>query len=84
MTQRNCPVLAAVVDRYESTAQPVTEREIAPAFRRDRTAIAERLDRLVECELLTRVGGGYRPTVTGREFLELDVECGPIIVDPDG
>lgn len=70
MNRSHCPVLAAVVDRYEQTDRPVPESDITPVLRRDRAAIANRLARLADAELVCREGRGYRPTVTGREFLD--------------
>lgn len=83
MHRNNCPVLATVVDRYDSTGQPVSPVTVADALGRDEGAIESRLAQLAACELLAPADGGYRPTVTGREFLALDVECGPLIVDTD-
>jgi hypothetical protein len=81
MQHENCPVLAAAVEYYDSANQPVTPAAITGSLDRSEAAIATRFHQLVDCELLAVVEDGYRPTVTGREFLELDVECGPIIVD---
>ncbi|AWB27651.1 helix-turn-helix domain-containing protein [Halococcoides cellulosivorans] len=85
MDDPNCPVLAAAVARYDRTDRPVSVAAIGTILDRDPEEIAGRIDRLRACELLAREGDGdrYRPTVTGREFLALDVECGPIVVDPD-
>ncbi|QSG06038.1 hypothetical protein [Halapricum desulfuricans] len=84
MDRPNCPVLAAAVKRYDATGQPVTAASIASALQQRESAVGTRLSRLVDCELLAPADGGYRPTVTGREFLDLEAECGPFIVDIDG
>jgi len=83
MERANCPVLAATVEYYDSTGGPVTPAAITDTLDRDEATVATRFRQLVDCELLAPVQDGYRPTVTGREFLDLDVECGPIIVDTD-
>jgi predicted transcriptional regulator len=83
MNRKNCPVLSAVVERYDRTGEPVSPSPVASALEREEESVASRLSQLVACELLAPTGDGYRPTVTGREFLELDVECGPLIVDTD-
>ncbi|WP_135665622.1 hypothetical protein [Halorhabdus rudnickae] len=83
MEHENCPVLAAAVEHYDTTGGPVTPAAIRGLLERDEAAIETRFRQLVDCELLAPVENGYRPTVTGREFLDLDVECGPIIVDTE-
>jgi len=83
MDEGDCPVLAMVVDRYDSTDRPVTRAVLADTLDIDEGAVADRLARLIDCELVAPAGDGYRPTVTGREFLALDVDCGPVIVDLD-
>lgn len=83
MDEDNCPVLALVVERYDSTGEPVSAATVADTLEREETAVSDRLAELESCEFLAPVGEGYRPTVTGREFLALDIECGPVIVDTD-
>ncbi|MEF8786454.1 MAG: hypothetical protein V5A45_11020 [Haloarculaceae archaeon] len=83
MDEANCRVLAAVVDRYDRTGEPVSAAAVADTLGRATTAVSDRLAELESCEFLAPAGDGYRPTVTGREFLELDIECGPVIVDTD-
>lgn len=83
MREDDCPVLALVVDRYDESGEPVSAGTVAHVLGREESAVRGRLTELVSCEFLASAGDGYRPTVTGREFLELDVECGPVIVDTD-
>ncbi|WP_181685310.1 hypothetical protein [Halorhabdus salina] len=83
MDDPNCPVLAAAVAFRDDTGRVVTATALTDRLDREEAAIADRLERLVDCELLAPMEGGFRPTVTGREFLDLDVECGPLIVDVD-
>jgi predicted transcriptional regulator len=83
MNRENCPVLSAVVERYDRTGEPVSLASVTEALGREEEAVASKLTQLAACELLATAGDGYRPTVTGREFLALDVDCGPFIVDVD-
>lgn len=77
----NCPVLAFVVRAYDAGERPVTPPPAVAALGLDRTTVRDRFETLHDCELVAQVDGGYRPTVTGRELLELD---GAVLVDPDG
>ena len=73
-------LLAVVVDRYDRVERPLSASEVASATDADLDAIHEHLQRLVDCELLCRENSGVRPTVTGREFLDLDVDPDSIVV----
>jgi len=79
----NSALLAFVAARYGEVGRPVTAGEAAARFDVDRASLQRQLDVLAECELVARDGSGYRPTVTGREFLTLDVADGLAIVDPE-
>ena len=83
MDTEHCPVLETAVHRYDSTGQAVTPSAIEDSLTLPEADIAERLAKLADCELLVHTGEGYRPTVTAREFLALDIDCGPIIVDTE-
>lgn len=76
-------LLERLVVRYD-TGDKVTAGTLAAADE-DPAAVRERLARLERCDLLVRENGSYRPTVTGRELLALDVENPSVlVVDPDG
>jgi hypothetical protein len=75
-------LLEFVVDAYDERDTPVTPAVAADQFDATPDAIADRLERLADCELLRQVDGGYRATVTGREYLALDLDEDVIIVDP--
>jgi hypothetical protein len=45
--------------------------------------VRDRFETFAECALLERVEEGYRPTVTARELLELELAGDVVIVDPD-
>ena len=81
MDNENCPVLSAAVAYYDGTTRSITAPAVAERIGRDEATVASRLQQLADCELLAPADDGYRPTVTGREFLALDADCGPFIVD---
>jgi predicted transcriptional regulator len=83
MDEATCCVLATLVDRYDSSTTPVSVTTLAGALDAEEETVSQRVSRLVACELAAPAAGGYRPTVTGRELLALDVEDGPVIVDLD-
>jgi predicted transcriptional regulator len=62
-------LLTWLVDRYDTEEQPVTPAEVANRF-----------DSLESQCLLATVEGGYRPTVTARELLELDIDDDTFLV----
>jgi len=79
-------ILAALVARYDERGSPLSPAVLATALDGDpdpRT-VERCLDRLVGCELVAAEPDGYRPTVTGREFLHLDIGDGVAVVDPGG
>jgi predicted transcriptional regulator len=77
-------VLAALVARYDERGSPLSPAVIATALDGDPDpcAVERCLDRLAGCELVAAEPDGYRPTVTGREFLDLDIDGGFAVVDP--
>lgn len=77
-------VLAALVARHDERGAPLSPAVLAAALDGDPhpRAVERCLDRLVDCELAATTPDGYRPTVTGREFLDLDIGGGFAVVDP--
>ena len=75
-------VLVALVARYDERGSPLSPAVLADALDGDPCTVERRLDGLVDCELAAADPNGYRPTVTGREFLELDIDGGFAVVDP--
>lgn len=73
-------VLVAVVDRYRESNGAVTARELAERQGVSEEAFAQPLESLCEFELLESTEDGYRPTVTARELLALDVELDDVFV----
>lgn len=73
MGQTQIDLLAAIVDRYDESEQPVRPVE----FAKTPTQLQSIRDCFEDFEskyLLTREDGDYRPTVTARELLELNIE----------
>jgi len=75
-------LLAFVAEQYDARERPVTAVDAAAAFDTSMECVSRLFRRLRDCELLAAVEGGYRPTVTGREYLALDIDDGTVIVDP--
>ncbi len=67
-------LLRWLVDRYDTEREPVTPAEVAEHFDGDTGAVDDALDSLESRCLLATAGDGYRPTVTARELLELDID----------
>lgn len=76
-------LLSFTVDYYDEHEQPVTVAIATRQLNATPASVAAGFDRLVECELLQGTDGGYRPTVTGRELLALDIDPQYAIVDPN-
>jgi len=73
-------VLVAVRDEYDAVDEPVDPQQIAVAVGTSTRQIRPILESLSRTEFLAKTAEGYRPTVTTREFLELDVELSDVAV----
>lgn len=73
-------MLVTVRDEYDAADEPVSPRQVATAVNTTSEQIRPVLDSLCRCDFLAHPGEGYRPTVTAREFLELDVELSDVAV----
>lgn len=80
MTPSTHALLTEIVDRYERGGDPVAARELAASLEASESSLDESLGSLCEFELLERTDSGYRPTVTARELLALDVEFDDVLV----
>lgn len=80
MTHVTHTLLVELTERYERTGDPVTAQELVDSLAASETAVDQALDSLCEFELLAATGNGYRPTVTARELLELDVEFDDVLI----
>lgn len=69
-------LMEALVERYEGVDDLVSPEELAEQLNLEPEVAREQLERLERYELARSdsQGGGYRPTVTTREFLDLDLE----------
>ena len=77
-------ILAFVVSTYDERREPLAPAAVADRFELSPETAAERLGRLADCALLAREDGGYRPTVTARELLALDIDDEFVVVDASG
>ena len=80
MGQPQIDLLAAIVDRYDQSKEPVNPADFAQS--------PTQLQSVRECfrdfeskHLLAREAGDYRPTVTARELLELHIDDDVFLVD---
>lgn len=68
-------LLRRLVERYDDTDQPLPPSAVADCVDGDVGRVETCLERFEANHLVTRVGDeGYRPTVTARELLELDID----------
>jgi len=73
-------VLVAVRDEYDAVDEPVGPQQIATAVGTTPRQIRPILESLYRSEFLAKTAKGYRPTITAREFLELDVKLSDVAV----
>ena len=73
-------VLVAVRDEYDAADEPVSPQQIATAVGTTTRQIQPILDALCRAEFLVRTAEGARPTVTAREFLELNIRVSDVAV----
>ncbi|RXK51148.1 hypothetical protein [Halorientalis pallida] len=74
-------LLEFVVATYDEVDRPLTPADAAARLEVGHQRADDCFERFAECELLATVDGGYRPTVTARELLDLDVDDEFVIVD---
>jgi len=83
MTTSQMELLSVLVSEYDEQNEPLSPAEIAIAVDTESTTVRESFDDFESKHLLTPVDGGYRPTVTARELLALDLDDGAaVILDP--
>ncbi|ELZ21114.1 hypothetical protein C475_19188 [Halosimplex carlsbadense 2-9-1] len=80
MSPSSHTVLVAVVDQYQNSDEPVTAHSIAESQGLSEEALTRPLESLCELELLESTEQGYRPTVTARELLALDIDPDDVLV----
>jgi DNA-binding IclR family transcriptional regulator len=81
MTVSPHEILAFAVRVYDEREEPLTPSAVADRFGLTAETATERLDRLADCELLAPESDGFRPTVTARELLALDIDDEFVVVD---
>jgi DNA-binding IclR family transcriptional regulator len=74
-------LLEFVVETYDEQNGPLVQSDVAAQFGLSKAEATRQFDRLHDCELVATEGDGYRPTVTARELLELDIDDEFMIVD---
>lgn len=79
--QNALALLADLVAAYDELERPVQATRVAAAGDADPETVRTRLTRLATCELVVAESGGFRPTVTARELLALDLDDDFVIVD---
>lgn len=84
MTVPKRQLLETLRTLHVETGQPITATHLARHFGTDRDAVREQLHMLHSYELVkpapTHSETGYVPTVTGREFLELDIDQDTFVI----
>jgi predicted transcriptional regulator len=81
LTDLDLKLLERIVERYDEGRQPVTPAALSDVLDADATTIEACIDDLVANEMLAPVDDGYRPTITARELLDLDIDLeGSLIV----
>jgi len=73
-------VLVTTRDIYDAEEDPPSAQRIAGTIGSTPVAIRPALGALCRAEFLVETGNGYRPTVTAREFLDLDIRLGEVAV----
>ncbi|MBX0325534.1 hypothetical protein EGH21_21140 [Halomicroarcula sp. F13] len=81
MTMSPDGILEVVSDIYKSTDRPVSTHTIAEAAETTPDRVTPVLNTLCRSEFVEWTESGVRPTVTGRQFLELDIELENVVVD---
>jgi len=72
-------VLVTLYDRYDATDTPVTAETIAQRCGESPADVVPVLHSLDRTDFIVETDTGYRPTITAREFLQLDVEFGDVV-----
>jgi predicted transcriptional regulator len=73
-------VLSRLVARYDEREAPVTPAEIATVVDADIATVRECFEDFESKHLLKPADSGYRPTITARELLALDVDDDALLI----
>jgi predicted transcriptional regulator len=74
MTTSQMGLLSVLVSRYDKRNKPVTAAEVAAAADTETGSVQDIFTDLKSKYLVKSVNDGYRPTVTARELLALDID----------
>lgn len=80
MDENQLRALSWTVDRYDKQDRPVRPVDVADQFGSEIDAVRSCFDDLEAKCLLAQVDGGYRPTITARELLELDLDDDAVLI----
>jgi predicted transcriptional regulator len=80
MDENQLRALSWIVDEYDSRETPVTPADCAAHFESDIDAVRSCFENLESKCLLKQLDGGYRPTVTARELLDLDIDDDAVLI----
>ncbi len=80
MTVSEMQILSRTVTRYETQGEPVTPAGLAAEMEAETEVIRTCFDDFESKYLLKQTEGGYRPTVTAHELLELDIEHDDLVI----
>ena len=80
MTTSQMRVLSRFVSRYDEREKPVTPAEMATMVDANAEMIQQFFEDFESKHLLKPVGNGYRPTVTARELLALDIDDDALVI----
>jgi len=72
-------VLVTLRDRYDATEEPVAAGTLAELCDQPPADVLPVLRSLCGTDFVVETDDGYRPTVTAREFLQLDVELEDVV-----
>jgi len=73
-------VLVAICEKYDTVDEPVGPTQIATAVGTTPRQVRPILKSLRRTEFVAETAEGYRPTITAREFLELDIQLSEVAV----
>ncbi|RLM95279.1 hypothetical protein [Haloarcula sp. Atlit-7R] len=72
-------VLVTLCDRYDATEEPVAPDTVADLCGESPADVIRVLRSLCGTEFVVETDDGYRPTITAREFLRLNVELEDVV-----
>ncbi|MFT4920993.1 MAG: putative transcriptional regulator [Haloarculaceae archaeon] len=80
MDESQLRALSWIVEQYDTQEAPVTPADVTDHFQSDIDAVRSCFDNLESKCLLKRLDGGYRPTVTAQELLDLDIDDDTVLI----